>query len=524
MNIQEEETSNFNASEQEQEEYSDEQYQAPKSENFLLNYEEQHPDAIIQGILIDIFNYLIRNKKGEFNIKLIQNKIINLCLGFSKNNIILWLLKLIGDIIRKLKGKILEIPKIKEFQENNIRPLFIRKVNYSQKKYSNKSTNNSNGKNGKFNNKSCPKKKSYMNFNIAKTLFNHIKLIKCYLINAAPIIEEAFEYPLSEFEKFSILECEIEDYLKIIIHDDFIWEEIITFQNTEYDNIIQEITEGNDRNIRTMTNKIKYFSQEFREICSGLDERYPEDAKPIIVGADMRLRRNNLFQNQIIETNNNEYENDHDDIVNNTINEIKEINNTSVREIKVFKDIHSINKNINKINFEKNFSKKNINNSIKISSINETNINSIGNDRPNLMDLLNKEKSLKNKINKNKKANNNKSNKKNAVQNKNYKIDKKEIPSDIDDLVKYIEADNKNDTQTKKKKKNKKKAKKKNKKEEMDKKEENMNEEELKQKKEDDEINEIKENLLKNSINRFKIHKIKFKYKKEWLEQISKDL
>ena len=50
-----------------------------------------------------------------------------------------------------------------------------------------------------------------------------------------------------------------------------------------------------------------------------------------------------------------------------------------------------------------------------------------------------------------------------------------------------------------------------------------MNEEELKQKKEDDEINEIKENLLKNSINRFKIHKIKFKYKKEWLEQISKD-
>ena len=520
MNIKEEEISNFIP---EQEEYSDEQYQdSPKSENFLLNYEEQHPDAIIQGILIDIFNYLIRNKKGEINIKLIQDKIKQLCSGFPKNNIILWLLKLIRDIIQKLKGKILEISTIKEFQEKNIRPLFFRKANYSQEKYSNKSTGFSLDRNAKLNNKSCPKKRSYMNFNLAKILFNHIKTIKNYLINAAPIIEEVFELPLSEFEKFSILECEIEEYLRIIIHDDFIWEEIIKFKNTECDKMIQEIIEGNDRNIRTMTNKMEYFSQEIREICSGLDERYPEDAKPIIVETDIRLRRNNLFQNQIIEANNNEYE--HDEIVNNNINDIKEINTKNVKEIKVFKDIYSINKNINKVKFEKNFSKKNINTSIKISSINETNINSIGNDRPNLIDLLNKEKSLKNKLNKNKKVNsNNKGNKKNTVQNKNYKIDKKEIPSDIDDLVKYIENDNKNDTQTKKKKKNKKKAKKKNKKEEMDKQEETMNEEELKQKKEDEEINEIKENLLKNSINRFKIHKIKFKYKKEWLEQISKD-
>ena len=519
MNIQEEETSSYIP---EQEEYSDEQDQASqKSENFLLNYEEQHPDAVIQEILIDIFNYLITNKKGEINIKLMQNKIKKLCLGFPKNNIILWLLKLIRDIIQKLKGKILEIPSIKEFQNNNIRPIYFRRENHSQNKYLNKSSSLCMDKDGKFNNKSCPKKKIYMNFNIAKTLFNHIKLIKNYLISAAPIIEEVFEFPLSEFEKFSILECEVEEYLRIVIHDDFIWDQIITFKDTEFNKIIQDITEGEDRNIRTMTNKMEYFSLEIRDICSGLDERYPEDAKPIIVETDIRLRRNNLFQNQIIENNNNEYE--HDEIVNNSINDIKEINNKNVKEIKVFKDMHNINKNINKINFEKNFSKKNINTSIKISSINEANINSIGNDRPNLMDLLNKEKSLKNKINKNKKVNNNNSNKKNTAQNKSYKIDKKEIPSDIDDLVKYIENDNKNDTQTKKKKKNKKKAKKKNKKEEMDKAEENMNEEELKQKKEDDEINEVKENLLKNSINRFKIHKIKFKYKKEWLEQISKD-
>ena len=524
MNIQEEETSNFIAAEQE--EYSDEQYQdSPRSENFLLNYEEQHPDTIIQEILVEIFNYLIKNKKGEINIKLIQNKIKKLCLSFRENEIILWLLKIIRDIILKLKDKILEVSNIKAFQENNIRPLFYRKTYRSQKKYSNKSTSFSIDKDGKFNNKSCPKQKSNMNSNNAKLLFNNIKLIKNYLINAAPIIEEVFEFPLSEFEKFSIFECELEEFLKIIIHDEFIWREIIAFKNTKFDKIIQEITEGNNINIRTMTNKMEYFSQEIfkRDICSSLDERYPEDAKPIIVETDIRLRKNNLFQNQIIESNNNEYE--HDEIVNNTINDIKEINNKNVREIKVFKDIHSINKNINKINFEKNFSKKSINNSIKISSINESNINSISSDKPNLMDLLNKEKSLKNKLNKNKKINNNnKASKKNTTQNKSYKIDKKEIPSDIDDLVKYIENDNKDEAQNKKKKKNKKKAKKKNKAEDMNKKEENMNEEELRQKKEEDEINEIKDNLVKNSINRFKIHKIKFKYKKEWLEQISKDL
>jgi hypothetical protein len=149
------------------------------------------------------------------------------------------------------------------------------------------------------------------------------------LINAAPIIEEVFEFPLSEFEKFSILECEVEEYLRIIIHDDFIWDQINIFKNTEYDKIIQEITEGNDINIKTMTNKMEYFSQEIIDICSGLDERYPEDAKPIIE-TDIRLRRNNLFQNQIIEANNNEYE--HNESVNNSINDIKEINNKMLKK------------------------------------------------------------------------------------------------------------------------------------------------------------------------------------------------
>ena len=35
------------------------------------------------------------------------------------------------------------------------------------------------------------------------------------------------------------------------------------------------------------------------------------------------------------------------------------------------------------------------------------------------------------------------------------------------------------------------------------------------------EIKEFKDNILKNSINRFKIHKIKFKYRPQWLTKIS---
>ena len=105
------------------------------------------------------------------------------------------------------------------------------------------------------------------------------------------------------------------------------------------------------------------------------------------------------------------------------------------------------------------------------------------------------------------------------------KYDKKEIPSDIDDLVKYIVNDDKKETQNKKKKKNKKRNKKKNKNEiELNEEKEDKNnaikdDEEIEENKE---INEIKQNFKDNSINRFKIHKIKFKYEPKWLDEISK--
>ena len=131
-------------------------------------------------------------------------------------------------------------------------------------------------------------------------------------------------------------------------------------------------------------------------------------------------------------------------------------------------------------------------------------------------------KNLKNSNTKNKKENNTN---KFANNNKNLRIDKKEIPSDIDDLVKYIVNDDKKDTQIKKKKKNKKKTKKKNKTESetnKDKEETNINIEGKKEKENDDEDEELKQNLISNSINRFNIHKIKFKYRPQWLEKISK--
>ena len=101
---------------------------------------------------------------------------------------------------------------------------------------------------------------------------------------------------------------------------------------------------------------------------------------------------------------------------------------------------------------------------------------------------------------------------------KSVKIDKSEIPNDLDDLVKYIVNDDKTETQ-KKKKKNKKKKKKKSEVKEDKKEEQDKGD----IKKDDrDEVEETKKDLAKNSINRYKIHKIKFKYRPKWLNKITK--
>ena len=105
------------------------------------------------------------------------------------------------------------------------------------------------------------------------------------------------------------------------------------------------------------------------------------------------------------------------------------------------------------------------------------------------------------------------------------KEEKVEIPKDLDDLVKYIkDGDN---PKNKKKKKNRKKKNKNNANKNGENKEENKKEKNdinINNKIEEDDDKEsqmIKEDLVKNSINRYKIHKIKFKYKPKFINKIT---
>ena len=588
MNKKEKESSYINEIVQKDSSSDEQENSFSDQKNIILGFDE-HPETIIEKILIKIFNSIITNKNNNEDALIIsyQKQINNLCLKHEKSVIIFFLLINIRNLIKKYRNKILEMPGISKLQKN-LNTLYRKYTVF--KKYSSIYMNFGIDRDKEFLYKSYPKRKEYLDyFGIIKNLFNKLKEIKDCLKNSAPIIEKIFELPLSQYEKFSILDCEKEDYVKRIIHDNFIWNEIIKNKKTQLDKLIQEITWGNDTNINTMSIKIEYFKRfheeilKIAEIGSSIDKRFPEDAKPVKENisrfegyynniynlindeqnnicsnkseedeedSDIDIERKKIEDNDIKNINmirfnrkniNNIDKFNHTIITNNTINGIDTIN---INENNKFKDVSNINKIINNEKLEKNFSfnnKHNMHNSgININSINDKNISNISKiniEKPNKIKILNKEKlfknpeqilfkNKKNTINKNKKENlnGNNGNKKYTNSNKNIKIDKKEIPSDIDDLVKYIENDNKNDTQVKKKKRNKKKTKKKNKNEiEINKKEQIIDEEKIKEKKEDDEINEIKKDFLKNSINRFKIHKIKFKYKQQWLEKISKD-
>ena len=507
----------------------DEEPSSPEPKNFILDIDE-YPDTIIEKILIEIFNNTISNKNEEDNIVLYQEKVKKLCLNFQSHNIIHLLLLNIKNIIKKYKNKILELPEIKKLRNINIKPLVFKKKSYSiVKNYSNTYNSFKVEREDELNSKSFSKGKKKFDFylSVVKNLFNNLRNVRICLKKASPIIEKVFELPLSEFEKFSIFECEIEEYLSIIIHDEFFWNEIISNQNKHFNKIIQEITEGNNSNIKTMTNKIEYFesfNQEILtipEINSSIDRRYPEDAKPFhkMNIREENIRKNNFMKNELSISSIKNSEPATSNLISNSLKNFREYKNQSLEDIKIIRKKEILKKKLPIAE------KKNIYSSIKINNITEDNMNFIGNDKPKIINFFDKEKPSKNKnkITKNKKESNNNVNKKISNKNNNYKIDKKEIPSDIDDLVKFIENDDKNETKNKKKKKNKKKPKKKNKTEDkVNKEEENLNEEELQKIKEDKEFNELKEDILKNSINRFKIHKIKFKYKPEWLEQISK--
>ena len=221
-------------------------------------------------------------------------------------------------------------------------------------------------------------------------------------------------------------------------------------------------------------------------------------------------------------------------------NEINGINNININiegNNKLLDTQNLFKKNNKKDIINENFEKAlKFNTKDNLNNIIDKNINSPHKPKRKYINILNDERIIRDKdqylfkSNKTSNINNKKENNGNKLNNTNnnkLKVDKKEIPSDIDDLVKYITNDDKKEIQNKKKKKNKKKAKKKNKNEieankDKDKDEINIDNEDKKETEENDEINEIKQNIINNSINRFKIHKIKFKYRPKWLDKIAK--
>ena len=499
-----------------------------KAYKMLLDIEEK-PEIIIEKILISIFNKYITPSHVDIDfldLQMHHNKIRLLCIQQEKSKIVYILLTKIRSLIKKYREKLFELPNIIELREKIFQKNYKRSYSLNRiisKKYLNFFQEKRDL------NTSYPKIKKFNYYRVIKNLFCELKNIRNCLRKTAPIIEKIFEIPLSKYAKFSIWECEKEDYLKILIHDNFIWNQIRRTNNFYLHEIINEITEDDDKNLSTMTDAINYFKliEEYKkinlddilkisEIGSSIDTRFPEDAEPksklkeelyesiITNDKDMRYP---FLDVDIDEYTNSEEPNNED------INKISKV--TIYKALKkggLNKSILSNNINININNESKLF---NIPNLLKNNDINNDKITSLNkNIEIKSINKMNKKKKKETKKKEIIKKENNKSNKK-------VKIDKNEIPNDIDDLVKYIVNDDKTETQNKKKKRNKK-RKKKNKNEIKKNKKESF-EEEIKEKEKKDDTEEVKKDFIVNSINRFKIHKIKFKYRPKWLNKIKKN-
>ena len=512
-------------------EHIDKNYKS-KGNKMFLDIEEK-PEIVIEKILINIFNKYITPGNVDIDLselQMHQDKIKLLTMQQKKSKIVYLLLTKIRSLINKYREKLFELPNIIELREKIFQK--NHKRSYSQNKIISKKYLSFFYERPRLNS-SYPKFKKFNYFLVVKNLFYELKNIRNCLRRTAPIIEKIFEEPLSKYAKFSIWECEKEDYLKILIHDEFIWNQIRKGKNPYLNDIISEITEHDNTNLTSMTDRINYFKfkEEYKkfnmdsilkitEIGSSIDARFPEDAKPLST-----LKEEELYEKMMKEDKDIRYsyeEADNEDYINS-----EEQNNDDIKEMRIYKAgnrkivqtkmggitksilANNINININKE--DKSFDLPSIltNNDISNDKFSSTN------NKIELKDLINISKRKKNVKKKNViKKENNKSKKK-------VKLDKNEIPNDIDDLVKYIVNDDKTETQNKKKKRNKK-RKKKNKNEiKEDKKEEK--EEDIKNINIKDDIKDIKEDFVKNSINRYKIHKIKFKYKPKWINKISKN-
>ena len=528
------------------EDHIDSSYDSTNIPQILLDIEEK-PELIIEKILINIFNKFITpgNVDMEYSdIQIHQNKIKLLCLQQEKSKIVYILLTKIRSLIKKYREKLFELPNIIELREKIYQKYYKRSHSFNKiisDNYINFALDRPS-----INHSFSKTKKMLFNYYLTiKNLFCELKNIKNCLRRTAPIIEKIFEVPLSKYQKFSIWECEKEDYLKILIHDDFIWNQISKSKNSYLNEIISEITEDHNMNLTEMTERIEYFKliEEYKklnidemlklsQVCSSMDTRFPEDAKPLY------SLREGFCQNLISEDKDLRYsyeEADIDDFPNSEDQNNDEINN--LNKIALFKGLNKkitiqtksreitqsilTRKNINKINIREDNKYIDIPNLLKNNDLsNKENLEKIIslNKNPELKKIY--EKNINN-ISKQKKKvakkNRTKKESNESIKSNNKKID---IPNDIDDLVKYIEKDDKNENAGKKKKKNKKKKKKKN---EMKENKKEENNEDFGESNKKDEIDDIKQDLLKNSINRFKIHKIKFKYRPKWLQKISKN-
>ena len=540
------------------------------SANNVLLYKNNQPNIIIEKVLISIYNQNINpdnSSKEELDMGLCFDQVKKLCSKYEEYHIVLLLLKGIRSLIYKYREIILKLPNIEEIKgKENYFEFPQRSISYNNKfPKEQKIKNYFKSDNRNAVHTSCPKNSRYSPL---LGLFSELNNIKNCLKKSAPIIEKIFEIPLSKFKKFSIEECEKEDYFSILIKDKFIWSEICKNKDPRLAKLINEIIEDNYPKRKIMTEKINLFYNIYKskinfeenlkiaEIGSSVDEKYPEEAEPIpeLNNLSSYLNRDENSSNDNSSTilSNGLEENfnmknfdklDIEDMEEDEKNEILNRSKDSDNQSENTRHTNITNNIINGINIDKNkildmpnlFVKNNKNNNkdkksidkafpfSNIKDINSQNLINLNDKRPKKYNIFNDERLIRNNINKKNKKENNGN--KFANTNKNFKIDKKEIPSDIDELVKYITNDDKKETQNKKKKPKKKKAKKKNKNEDEPKKEEaNVDEEDEKTKKneENDEIAEIKKNLVENSINRFKIHKIKFKYEPKWIEELSK--
>ena len=479
----------------------------------------EKPEKVIEKILIKIYNHNINSDQTEneqLNIIDFKKRVKILCTKYENYEIILLLLSKIKSLIKRYKEKIFELPDVIRLRENLTKKLFLKK--HTQKNLISLHNNEFKLQTKIQRCKSTPKKqkneKTPNYFTTMEKVFCELKNIKNSLEKSSIFIETIFEIPLSEFDSFSIYDCEKEIYSKLLIHDEFIWNEIINNRKTRLNYLIKEIVE-NENSPNTMTEKLNYFSSidnckkiydnelKIAEIGSSKDERFPEIAIPF----------------EEIKTD-NEKKNDFNLIISNIEEKNKENEKTFIQEVKSIEKIEILNNEEHTIvhngkkKIEKNSLTKIYENkySMPVSFIDQK--NELEKTYLNFQALKNKFKKESKKIKKRKEKFQQEFNEQ-ENNNKVNKNEKKDIPSDIDDLVKYIANDDKKENiqSTKKKKKKNKKSKKK--------KDEIEEDEEDKLLNEDDEINRIKEDLIKNSINRYKIHKIKFKPREEWLKEIS---